>query len=157
MPPGTWRQLNLEGIVPELVRIPVVLRHPDMHGLAAGLFSHRAKGRRAVDFPKPELDKVLGKRVPLFQEQAMQVAMVAAGFSATEADQLRRAMATFYNFTGGVNKFKDKLIQGMIDNGYDIGEPHSQAAWRTTMDAARDIYIPDLHIDTITVKSRDFR
>ena len=79
-----------------------------------------AKGRRAVDFPKPELDKVLGKRVPLFQEQAMQVAMVAAGFSATEADQLRRAMATFSNFTGGVNKFKDKLIQGMIDNGYDI-------------------------------------
>ena len=49
----------------------------------------------------------------------MQVAMVAAGFSANEADQLRRAMATF-KFTGGVNKFKDKLIQGMIDNGYDI-------------------------------------
>jgi error-prone DNA polymerase len=48
----------------------------------------------------------------------MQVAMVAAGFSANEADQLRRAMATF-KFTGGVNKFKDKLIQGMIDNGYD--------------------------------------
>jgi error-prone DNA polymerase len=48
----------------------------------------------------------------------MQVAMVAAGFSATEADQLRRAMATFKH-TGGVNKFRDKLITGMIDNGYD--------------------------------------
>jgi error-prone DNA polymerase len=73
-----------------------------------------------VVFPKPELEKVLGKTlgVPLFQEQAMQVATVAAGFSATEADQLRRAMATF-KFTGGVNKFRDKLIKGMIDNGYD--------------------------------------
>jgi error-prone DNA polymerase len=49
----------------------------------------------------------------------MQVAMVAAGFSENEADQLRRAMATF-KFTGGVNKFRDKLVQGMIDNGYDI-------------------------------------
>src|SRR5260370_33326556 len=46
----------------------------------------------------------------------MQVAMVAAGFSASEADQLRRGMATV-KFTGGVNKFRDKLIQGMIDNG----------------------------------------
>ena len=61
----------------------------------------------------------------------MQVAMVAAGFSATEADQLRRAMATF-KFTGGVNKFQDKLIKGMIDNGYDtrICRAHVQAARR---------------------------
>ena len=72
-----------------------------------------------MDFPTPALEKVLGKTlgVPLFQEQAMQVAMVAAGFSPTEADQLRRAMATF-KFTGGVNKFQDKLITGMLDNGY---------------------------------------
>ena len=84
-------------------------------------YLRRREGKEAVEFPKPELEKVLGKTlgVPLFQEQAMQVAMVAAGFSANEADQLRRAMATF-KFTGGVNKFKDKLIQGMIDNGYDI-------------------------------------
>jgi error-prone DNA polymerase len=61
------------------------------------------------------LGKMLG--VPLFQEQAMQVAMVAAGFSPSEADQLRRAMATF-KFTGGVDKFRDKLIRGMLDNGY---------------------------------------
>src|SRR6202041_2835853 len=47
----------------------------------------------------------------------MQVAMVAAGFSPTEADQLRRSMATF-KFTGGVHKFQDKLIKGMLDNGY---------------------------------------
>jgi error-prone DNA polymerase len=61
------------------------------------------------------LGKTLG--VPLFQEQAMQVAMVAAGFTPTEADQLRRAMATF-KFTGGVNAFQEKLITGMLDNGY---------------------------------------
>jgi error-prone DNA polymerase len=82
-------------------------------------YIRRREGKEAVTYPTPELEKVLGKTlgVPLFQEQAMQVAMVAAGFSATEADQLRRAMATF-KFTGGVNKFEHKLIQGMLDNGY---------------------------------------
>jgi DNA polymerase III alpha subunit len=83
-------------------------------------YLRRREGKEPVVFPKPELEKVLGKTlgVPLFQEQAMQVAMVAARFSATEADQLRRAMATFKH-TGGVNKFRNKLITGMIDNGYD--------------------------------------
>jgi error-prone DNA polymerase len=74
---------------------------------------------RDVHFPTKALEKVLGKTlgVPLFQEQAMQVAMVAAGFTPTEADQLRRAMATFKH-TGGVNAFQEKLITGMLDNGY---------------------------------------
>jgi error-prone DNA polymerase len=61
------------------------------------------------------LGKTLG--VPLFQEQAMQVAIECAGFTAGEADQLRRAMATFKH-TGGVSKFRDKLINGMVANGY---------------------------------------
>ncbi|MCK0336833.1 DNA polymerase III subunit alpha, partial [Salmonella sp. L-S2971] len=47
----------------------------------------------------------------------MKVAMTCAGFTAGEADQLRRAMATF-KFTGGVSKFKDKLVEGMVRNGY---------------------------------------
>ena len=83
-------------------------------------YIRRREGKEEVTFPTPELEKVLGKTlgVPLFQEQAMQVAMVAAGFSPSEADQLRRAMATF-KFTGGVDKFRDKLIRGMLDNGYD--------------------------------------
>jgi error-prone DNA polymerase len=82
-------------------------------------YIRRREGKEPVDFPTPALEKVLGKTlgVPLFQEQAMQVAMVAAGFSPTEADQLRRAMATFKS-TGGVNAFQDKLITGMLDNGY---------------------------------------
>ncbi len=62
------------------------------------------------------LGKTLG--VPLFQEQAMQVAIQCAGFTPGEADQLRRAMATF-KFTGGVSHFKDKLIGGMVDRGYE--------------------------------------
>jgi DNA polymerase III alpha subunit len=66
------------------------------------------------------LEKVLGKTlgVPLFQEQAMRVAIECAGFTPGEADQLRRAMATF-KFTGNVSKFKDKLVDGMIERGYE--------------------------------------
>ena len=64
-----------------------------------------AKGKEPVVYPKPELEKVLGKTlgVPLFQEQAMRVAIECAGFTPGEADQLRRAMATF-KFTGGVSQ-----------------------------------------------------
>jgi error-prone DNA polymerase len=74
-----------------------------------------------VVFPKPQLEKVLGKTlgVPLFQEQAMRVAIECAGFTAGEADQLRRAMATFKH-TGGVSHFRDKLIGGMVARGYDL-------------------------------------
>ena len=69
--------------------------------------------------------------VPLFQEQAMRVAIECAGFTPSEADQLRRAMATF-KFNGGVSKFRDKLVNGMIERGYDRGfrRAHLQAARR---------------------------
>jgi error-prone DNA polymerase len=62
------------------------------------------------------LEKTLG--VPLFQEQAMRVAIECAGFTPSEADQLRRAMATF-KFTAGVSRFREKLITGMVARGYD--------------------------------------
>ncbi|MCE3257465.1 MAG: dnaE2 [Nitrobacter vulgaris] len=105
----------------DLVIQVAIVRPGPIQGDMVHPYLRRREGKEPIDFPKPELEKVLGKTlgVPLFQEQATQVAMVAAGFSANEADQLRRAMATF-KFTGGVNKFKDKLIQGMIDNGYGI-------------------------------------
>lgn len=104
----------------DLVIEVAIVRPGPIQGDMVHPYLRRREGKEAVVFPKPELEKVLGKTlgVPLFQEQAMQVAMMAAGFSANEADQLRRAMATF-KFTGGVNKFRDKLIKGMIDNGYD--------------------------------------
>ena len=83
-------------------------------------YLRRREGKEAVVYPKPELEKVLGKTlgVPLFQEQAMRVAIECAGFTPGEADQLRRAMATF-KYTGGVSKFGDKLIDGMVANGYE--------------------------------------
>jgi error-prone DNA polymerase len=73
-----------------------------------------------VTYPSPELEKVLGKTlgVPLFQEQAMRLAIECAGFTPSESDQLRRAMATFKN-TGTIDRFRDKLITGMTARGYD--------------------------------------
>ncbi len=74
--------------------------------------------RAKIEYPSPLLKDVLQKTlgVPLFQEQAMQVAILGAGFSPGEADRLRRAMATF-KMTGGVGEFRDKLINGMLGNG----------------------------------------
>jgi len=79
-----------------------------------------------VDYPSPsppypedELKQVLGKTlgVPLFQEQAMRIAIVAAGFEPTEADKLRRAMATFRR-VGTIKYFSDKFVEGMVSRGY---------------------------------------
>jgi error-prone DNA polymerase len=83
-------------------------------------YLRRREGLEPVHYPKPELEQVLGKTlgVPLFQEQAMRVAIVCAGFTPGEADQLRKSMATF-KFTGGVSAFRDKLITGMVANGYE--------------------------------------
>ena len=79
----------------------------------------RREGLEKPEYPTPELEGVLGKTlgVPLFQEQAMQVAIVCAGFTPGEADQLRRSMATF-KITGGVRVFHDKMINGMVERGY---------------------------------------
>ena len=105
----------------------------------------RREGLEPVHYPKPELEKVLSKTlgVPLFQEQAMRVAIECAGFTPGEADLLRKLMATFKH-TGGVSKFKEKLIAGMVAHGYErdfveatfkqlegfgsYGSPESQAA-----------------------------
>ncbi|MDQ0023099.1 error-prone DNA polymerase [Variovorax paradoxus] len=90
---------------------------------------------------RPALERTLG--VPIFQEQVMQIAMIAADFTADEADQLRRAMAAWKR-KGGLDKFHDKLVQGMVRKGYkesfaeaifkqilgfgDYGFPESHAA-----------------------------
>ena len=83
-------------------------------------YLRRRSGLEPVEYPTPELEKVLGKTlgVPLFQEQAMRVAIECAGFTPGEADLLRKSMATF-KFTGGVSAFRDKLISGMVARGYD--------------------------------------
>lgn len=104
----------------DLVIEVAIVRPGPIQGDMVHPYLRRREGKEPVVFPKPELEKVLGKTlgVPLFQEQAMRVAIECAGFTPGEADQLRRAMATF-KFTGGVSKFKDKLINGMVDRGYD--------------------------------------
>ncbi len=78
----------------------------------------RANPAIEFDYPSPKLKAVLEKTlgVPLFQEQAMKVAIEGAGFSPARADQLRRAMATF-KYTQGVGEFKEELITGMAANG----------------------------------------
>jgi error-prone DNA polymerase len=104
----------------DLVIEVAIVRPGPIQGDMVHPYLRRREGKEDVTYPKPELEAVLGKTlgVPLFQEQAMRVAIECAGFTAGEADQLRRAMATFKH-TGGVSKFGEKLISGMVDNGYD--------------------------------------
>lgn len=80
--------------------------------------AHR-EGKK-LDYPSPELKEVLKRTlgVPLFQEQAMQIAITAAGFTPAEADKLRRSMATFKR-TGTIHTFEKKMIDGMVANKYD--------------------------------------
>lgn len=103
----------------DLVVQVAIVRPGPIQGDMVHPYLRRREGKEKVEYPTPELEAVLGKTlgVPLFQESAMKVAMVCAGFSAGEADQLRRAMATF-KFTGGVSRFKEKLVNGMVKNGY---------------------------------------
>jgi error-prone DNA polymerase len=103
----------------DLVIEVAIVRPGPIQGDMVHPYLRRREGKEKPEYPTPELQKVLGKTlgVPLFQEQAMQVAIVCAGFSPSEADQLRRSMATF-KVTGGVSRFHAKLIDGMIANGY---------------------------------------
>jgi error-prone DNA polymerase len=104
----------------DLVIEVAIVRPGPIQGDMVHPYLRRREGREDVHYPKPELEAVLGKTlgVPLFQEQAMMVAVSCAGFTPGEADQLRRSMATF-KFTGGVSKFRDKLVAGMVANGYE--------------------------------------
>jgi len=103
----------------DLVIEVAIVRPGPIQGDMVHPYLRRREGKEKPEYPKPELRAVLEKTlgVPLFQEQAMKVAIVGAGFTAVEADQLRRAMATF-KLTGGVSHFYDKLVNGMIDRGY---------------------------------------
>lgn len=103
----------------DLVIEVAIVRPGPIQGDMVHPYLRRREGKEPVVYPKPELEKVLGKTlgVPLFQEQAMRVAIECAGFTASEADQLRRAMATF-KFTGGVSHFQSKLVGGMVERGY---------------------------------------
>jgi error-prone DNA polymerase len=104
----------------DLVIQVAIVRPGPIQGDMVHPYRRRRNGQEEVTYPTPELRRVLEKTlgVPLFQEQAMRVAIECAGFTPSEADLLRRAMATF-KLTGGVSHFRDKLIDGMVTRGYE--------------------------------------
>lgn len=103
----------------DLVIQVAIVRPGPIQGDMVHPYLRRREGKEQVEYPSEELRDVLEKTfgVPLFQEQAMKVAIVGAGFEPAEADALRRAMATFKS-TGGVTHFKEKMISGMLKKGY---------------------------------------
>jgi len=103
----------------DLVIEVAIVRPGPIQGNMVHPYLRRRTGEEPVDYPSKELEEILGRTlgVPLFQEQAMKVAIVAAGFTPTEADELRRSMATF-KVQGLVSKFEKKLVEGMMRNGY---------------------------------------
>ncbi|MFD0933570.1 error-prone DNA polymerase, partial [Methylobacterium trifolii] len=103
----------------DLVIQVAIVRPGPIQGDMVHPYLRRREGLESVTYPTEALRQVLEKTlgVPLFQEQAMRVAIVAGGFTPAEADKLRRSMATFKS-TGGVSKFRDMLVAGMVGNGY---------------------------------------
>jgi len=104
----------------DLVIEVAIVRPGPIQGDMVHPYLRRRQGKEKVTYPKKELERVLSKTmgVPLFQEQAMQIAIVAADFTPAEADRLRRAMATFRR-VGTIGSFQQKLIDGMVKNGYE--------------------------------------
>jgi error-prone DNA polymerase len=103
----------------DLVIEVAIVRPGPIQGDMVHPYIRRRNGEEEVDYPSDEIKSILERTlgVPLFQEQAMELAIVAAGFTPGEADLLRRSMATF-KFNGLVTKFEHKLINGMTARGY---------------------------------------
>ncbi|WP_186126794.1 error-prone DNA polymerase [Burkholderia gladioli] len=104
----------------DLVIEVAIVRPGPVQGGMVHPFLRRRQGLEPVTFPSPDVEKALKRTlgVPIFQEQVMQVAMLAAGFSAGEADQLRRAMAAWKR-KGGLEPYHERLVNGMLARGYD--------------------------------------
>lgn len=104
----------------DLVIEVAIVRPGPVQGGMVHPFLRRRQGLEPVSFPSPDVEKALARTlgVPIFQEQVMQVAMLAAGFSAGEADQLRRAMAAWKR-KGGLQHYYDRIVNGMLERGYD--------------------------------------
>ncbi|OLL31652.1 error-prone DNA polymerase [Burkholderia sp. SRS-W-2-2016] len=104
----------------DLVIEVAIVRPGPIQGGAVHPYLQRRQGFEPVTFPKPDLETALGRTlgVPIFQEQVMQIAMIAAGFTPGEADQLRRAMAAWKR-KGGLEKYYDRIVLGMQERGYE--------------------------------------
>ena len=104
----------------DLVIEVAIVRPGPIQGNMVHPYLRRREGKEPVIYPSEALKDILSKTmgVPLFQEQAMRLAIVAAGFAPGEADRLRRAMATFKNI-GTIDRFEKKFLDGMKANNYD--------------------------------------
>ncbi len=104
----------------DLVIEVAIIRPGPIQGDMVHPYLRRRNGEEAVDYPSDDVKGVLQRTlgVPIFQEQVMQLAVVAAGFTPGEADQLRRAMAAWKR-RGGLGPFEEKLIKGMRNRGYE--------------------------------------
>jgi DNA-directed DNA polymerase III PolC len=104
----------------DLVIEVAIVRPGPIQGDMVHPFIRRRNGEEKVELPSDELGDVLNKTlgVPLFQEQAMQIAIIGAGFTPDEADRLRRALATFKK-SGTIHLFRRRFLRGMAKNGYD--------------------------------------
>ena len=105
----------------DLVIEVAIVRPGPIQGKMVHPYLRRRDGIEPVVYPNEDVRRVLGKTlgVPLFQEQAMSLAIVAAGFTPGEADQLRRAMAAWKRKGNAIAKFGTRLIEGMLARGYD--------------------------------------
>ncbi|MBA3598059.1 MAG: error-prone DNA polymerase [Methylibium sp.] len=104
----------------DLVVEVAIVRPGPIQGGMVHPYLRRRQGLEPSESPKPELDVALKRTlgVPIFQEQVMQICMIAAGFSGGQADKLRRAMAAWRR-TGDVKRYRDDIIEGMVRNDYD--------------------------------------
>ncbi len=104
----------------DLVIEVAIVRPGPIQGGMVHPYLRRRQGKEPVVYPGPALEQALGRTlgVPIFQEQVMQLSMLAAGFTPGEADGLRRSMAAWRR-KGGVEKYYDRLIHGMVRNGYE--------------------------------------
>jgi error-prone DNA polymerase len=104
----------------DLVIEVALVRPGPIQGGAVHPYLNRRQGKETIDYPKgldAALKRTLG--VPVFQEQCMQIAIIAAGFTPGEADGLRRAMAAWKR-KGGLGKYQERLISGMTERGYEL-------------------------------------
>jgi error-prone DNA polymerase len=104
----------------DLVIEVAIVRPGPIQGDMVHPYLRRRQGLEPVSYASPGVRKVLERTlgIPIFQEQVIELAMVAAGFSAGEADQLRRAMAAWKK-RGGLDHFEAKLVNGMLERGHD--------------------------------------
>ncbi len=103
----------------DLVIEVAIVRPGPIQGDMVHPYLRRRNGEEPVEYPSKELEEILSRTlgVPLFQEQAMKIVIVAAGFTPSEADEFRRSIATF-KAKGTISKFENKLTKGMLQNGY---------------------------------------